>query len=595
MGIGSSFGLKVILMMILVVLIVCGLLAFSLVSHERNALRDVQKQLISAFEKQNRLIEGAFSTLEADSAKNLSASFDEKKILLEKMMSTIGITPLLNSDLALLDEYVEALSKDRDVAYAVYRDKKGNAVTTVMREPDNKGRLITSDAPIEFRGEKLGSFRMGLSWNSVEKQLGASSELMKNVSQAMNADVKAALKGTDSFIASSVQEGAVRSLVLSAISVGILALLLASVIWRMVLTPIRKITSVATEVVSSGNFQKRVDVGQRRDELGQLATAFNQMISRLNEIINGIAQQIKSNSNTAKNLSENVASSVGEMTATIEAISSTIQNVNSGVNAQAKSTEGTAETMQRMVVSTKGVSANAKRGVELAQSTMQFAREGLDASQKAVEKITTVSDASQEITKNVTTLGDRSGEIGRIVEVITSIADQTNLLALNAAIEAARAGEAGRGFAVVAEEVRKLAENSGKAADQIGKLIRSIQLETAKTVDSVKNASEQVSEGQITISKVRQALDKIAEAADQTVNQVNNILNVTGEQAQSAESVYAEIKKVAVIAVESAASTKDAAVSIKDMNVSMAGIADNFEKLDEIITALRELVQKFNL
>ena len=595
MGIASSFGLKIIATMVLVVMAVCGVLGYSLVQHERRALQKVQERLTAEFEKERRMIEEAFAQLETISANNLNASLNEKKTLLENLMTTIGVTPLLNLDLALLDEYVGALKKDRDVAYAVYHDSKGKVITTMASKPANTSGLINVEIPILFQKDTLGTFHMGLSRTAVEKQLAATNELIRGASGEMRANVDRTLKETDVFIASTVKSGAVFSLVLLSVSIGILALLLAFLIWRMVLRPIQKITSVASEVVASGNLQKRVDVGRRSDELGQLATAFNQMISRLNEIINGIAQQIKSNSNTAKNLSENVASSVGEMTATIEAISSTIQNVNSGVNAQAKSTEGTAETMQRMVASTKGVSANAKRGVELAKSTMRFAREGLDASQNAVEKITSVSDASQEITKNVTTLGDRSGEIGRIVEVITSIADQTNLLALNAAIEAARAGEAGRGFAVVAEEVRKLAESSGKAADQIGKLIRSIQLETAKTVDSVKNASEQVSEGQITISKVRQALDKITEAADQTVNQVNDILNVTGEQAQSAESVYAEIKKVAAIAVESAASTKDAAVSFKDMNASMAGIADNFEKLDEIITALRELVQKFNM
>jgi methyl-accepting chemotaxis protein len=128
-------------------------------------------------------------------------------------------------------------------------------------------------------------------------------------------------------------------------------------------------------------------------------------------------------------------------------------------------------------VATRAVEASAT-----SDAASKAAAQGEQANREAIEKIGEVSAAIMTLAVSVEALGHRSAEIGSIVDVITTIADQTNLLSLNAAIEAARAGESGRGFSVVAEEVRKLAEGSGKAAEQIGELIKDVQNETAKAL-----------------------------------------------------------------------------------------------------------------
>ena len=360
---------------------------------------------------------------------------------------------------------------------------------------------------------------------------------------------------------------------------------------RVINIPINQLISVVKRAAEKGDLTGEIKVPQTNDEIAALLNSFNAMLKNLHAIV----YEVRNTSTKVDSLAQNLSSSSEEMNASTQEVSNTIQQINRGVVNQARKSEETSRIMERMADSVKKVSNSAKEGDRLSRETTTLAEGGMVASGEAAEKILKITDVANQIAKIVSQLGERSQEIGRIVEVITSIADQTNLLALNAAIEAARAGEAGRGFAVVAEEVRKLAENSAGAAEQIGSLIRTIQQETSRAVDSVVATAKEVEEGKISIERVDSSLKKILEAAERTAVQVAQIVSAAEAQQANAEDVKKAISEVASVAEESASSTEEVSSSVEEMTASMQEMASGANELARMASNLQDLVKKFKV
>jgi methyl-accepting chemotaxis protein len=237
--------------------------------------------------------------------------------------------------------------------------------------------------------------------------------------------------------------------------------------------------------------------------------------------------------------------------------------------------------MVEMVTVVSQVSENSHRAAESAQQAVAAAQSGGKIVNETLEEIHLISTSVEEASKRVRDLGEGSKQIGEISGVIDDIADQTNLLALNAAIEAARAGEQGRGFAVVADEVRKLAERTAHATAEIAQKIKRIQEETISTIEAMDVGTDLVKEGVKKTILAGDALKEIVRLAGIVGEMVNQIAAATTEQSSAVAEVNTTIDRITGISNETAAASEDAARSC--------------DSLSQLATGLRKLVGQFTL
>lgn len=358
---------------------------------------------------------------------------------------------------------------------------------------------------------------------------------------------------------------------------------------RSIVNPLKKLVSV-TGILAKGDLTAPIDI-QGRDEIGQLADSFRSMI----EGFRGILRNALTNSEGVSSSSQDVSATAQQMNATAQEVASTVQQIAKGAESTAQRVQETSRVMEGMNVQVSQVASSAQQAASASVQANQSAQKGGEAAKEAVTKMQRIYQTVTSSAVTVKKLGERSDEITEIVNVITNIADQTNLLALNAAIEAARAGEAGRGFAVVAEEVRKLAEGSAKAADQIGGLIKEVQKETELAVKGMEQGSEEVAQGRETVTAAGQALQEIVKAVENTATMVEQISASAGELAQGSKQVVKSIDDIAATAEEASSATEEASASAEEMTASMEEMATSAQEMAELAKTLGEAVSKFKV
>ena len=350
-----------------------------------------------------------------------------------------------------------------------------------------------------------------------------------------------------------------------------------------------------------------------KSEIDVLGNAFIKMLVNLRRIINEVkggadqissaATQIASASEQAARNNESAATAVEEITSTMHEMSANIQNVSKSTQSQASSVNQTSASIEEMVMSTQRIAATAQQLVDLSGK----AKISVDASIDSVDKsIKGTDEISRTITRSADTiaaLGSRAEDIGKIVDVIEDIAEQTNLLALNAAIEAARAGEQGLGFAVVAEEVRKLAERSAKSTKEIAELISGIQKEAQgavklmdksmqiveKGVELSKHVGDSLRDIEIKVVEVDRysreigaatqeqssGSSRIGKAAENLREVTQEIMSATDEQASASEQIVKTMEKMREMINQNASSSVELASSAEQLNSQ----ADRFQQV----------------
>jgi len=376
-----------------------------------------------------------------------------------------------------------------------------------------------------------------------------------------------------------------------AISLGIAIVMFVSISWflqRQIIAPINQLSATAKELADL-NLNVKILNPKGKDEIANLAQAFIAMKNRLTETMSIVA----TSANQIASSSQTLAESSNQTSEASNQIALTMNDIANGSTTQSDQAEQIVTMMQKTIHEVANSLEKAEATLNRAIQSTQIARKGEDAINEAIKHLNSVTQTVSYATDSIQKLGKRSEEIGGIITVITGIAEQTNLLALNAAIEAARAGEQGKGFAVVASEVRQLAEQSSLASGQITNLIKDIQAETAVTVRTMESNLLAVEEQVHIISKGGNALKEIVEQVIETEHGVKEMKSAFTHVNDNSLNVQQAIHDISRIIEDSAAATEEIAATSEEQHATVAEISQNSEELAEISTNLQNEVKKF--
>lgn len=399
------------------------------------------------------------------------------------------------------------------------------------------------------------------------------------------------------FVASSIPESEVLAIVNDLMTlmiiVTVLSLIIAAivsyVIGRSITKPIKVIVE-ATEQIKGGDFTTVVEI-KTNDETKILADGLNSMTSS----VKGLIQEAKHVAIDMVDSAGNLAAMSEETNATVDQVAVTIQEITKGTQETASDAEtgaSIANAIRRQFVtlmeSSNQMKANAESAKEMNQTGLVSLNILRDKSNEANDSNIRVKDAIYNLDK-------RTSTITEIIEAITSIAEQTNLLALNASIEAARAGEAGRGFAVVAEEIRKLAESSSEAADEIRTIISDIQEESKSTVSIMEEVSEMSNHQNAALIDVDEAFKKIYDSVENISGQIQSVTEELEGLDNSKNKLIEAVDNISAISEETAAATEEVERSMDEQTKAVEQVASNAEKLNELSSELNSKIEIFKV
>jgi methyl-accepting chemotaxis protein len=327
-----------------------------------------------------------------------------------------------------------------------------------------------------------------------------------------------------------------------------------------VLSPVRK-TIDFIETVAEGDLTKRVDVASN-DEIGEMARHFNSFVDKLHDAITHVARS-----------SDDVSSAAGTLSKASEEMSTGVEEAAMQVNAVATASEEMSQTSSE-------IAQNCVSAVKSSEQASRSANTGEAVITRTVDIMGRISDRVKDSAEIIRNLGTRSDQIGEIVGLINDVADQTNLLALNAAIEAARAGEHGRGFAVVADEVRKLAERTSHATQEISDTIYAMQAETKKAVSSMEEGVNEVGVGTTEAAKSGDALKEILEQINKATGEINQIAVASEEETATVNEMATSIQQISQVMQETAKRIQenaDASLQLADLSKGLQTLVGQFK------------------
>lgn len=369
----------------------------------------------------------------------------------------------------------------------------------------------------------------------------------------------------------------------------ILAFFATLLMAKRITDPLQQLGSVVT-AVAGGDLTKTVNI-KSADEVGVLSRDFNTMLDALRTLVRHV-----------HDLSQTLAASSEELTASAEQsadvshqVAQSITEVAAGASKQLVAVDGAASVVKEVSVSAEEVAATAETITGLSQKSTAATLNGSSAIERAVQQMGNIGAGSNAVNNAVEKLAASSRHIGEIVNVISGIAGQTNLLALNAAIEAARAGEQGRGFAVVADEVRKLAEQSETAAKEITQLINQNQSDIEIAVHAMEDSAGSVKIGIEVVNAAGVTFREISNLTDEVSTQIVGISSAIDEIAKGSEHIVLSVRDIEHVSKASAAQSENVSAAAEELTASMTEISAASQNLAKRAQELQVAVEKFRL
>lgn len=400
-----------------------------------------------------------------------------------------------------------------------------------------------------------------------------------------------ALLGIDysaDYINTIIKTSVIKQIVIAVIGILLLLVLLYIIIDRL-LKPLKKVVNAANQV-ANGELVN-VDLEITKDEIGNLSKSINTMVSNLQHIILNIRNTSDNVSSAANQLTVNATETYNSATTIAQDMGQITQNA----EASMVMTEETAAAMEETATGIQQIADSANTAAESSVSASQASERGNHVVQQVIAQMELINDSVEQIGTTINGLHINTKKISDIVNLITAIADQTNLLALNAAIEAARAGEHGKGFAVVADEVRRLAEQSSQSATEIYNLISTIQADSNASITVMEKGKEDVKAGMEFTNEVGEIFKEILTSSEEVASQIREISAASQQISASSEEVAASVNNIKQSTEQSSEFSANVSNATKEQLTTMQEVKEASSSLGKTAEELQVLVTKFKL